>query len=51
MDIDPIGLVPLALALAAPAAWMVVRRRHGFPALAIRRQPAARPAVPERVGS
>jgi uncharacterized protein len=39
----------VALALAAPAAWMVVRRRHGFPALAGRRQRRARPApVPER---
>jgi uncharacterized protein len=45
------GVVLLALALAAPAAWMVVRRRHGFPALASRRQRDARPAVPERVSS
>jgi uncharacterized membrane protein YfcA len=33
------------VALAAPVAWMVVRRRHGFPALAVRR--SRRPAILE----
>jgi hypothetical protein len=28
------GLVLLAVAIVAPLVWMVVRRRHGFPALA-----------------
>jgi uncharacterized membrane protein YfcA len=28
------GLVLLAVAIAAPLLWMIVRRRHGFPALA-----------------
>ncbi len=28
------GLVLLAVAIAAPLIWMIVRRRHGFPALA-----------------
>jgi len=36
----------LVLALAAPVAWMVVRRRHGFPALAVRR--SRRPALVEQ---
>ena len=28
------GLVLLAAAILAPLVWMIVRRRHGFPALA-----------------
>jgi hypothetical protein len=28
------GLVLLAVAIVAPLTWMIVRRRHGFPALA-----------------
>jgi hypothetical protein len=35
------------MALAAPVAWMLVRRRHGFPALAMRRE--RRPALVEQV--
>jgi uncharacterized membrane protein YfcA len=42
------AVVLVVLALAAPAAWMVVRRRLGFPALASRR---SRPTVPERIPS
>jgi hypothetical protein len=45
------GFALIALALAAPAVWMVVRRRHGFPALASRRRSAPRAAVPERLAS
>ncbi len=41
----------LALALAAPVLWMVVRRRHGFPALGGRRNRVTRPAVAERLPS
>jgi uncharacterized protein len=45
------GIVLLLVALVAPVAWMLVRRRHGFPALmwTIRRSPApdaAHKAVP-----
>jgi uncharacterized protein len=45
------AVVLMVLALAAPAAWMVVRRRHGFPALASRRSRTGRPAVPEQIPS
>jgi uncharacterized protein len=45
------ALALLALALAAPAVWMVVRRRHGFPALASRRRQPTSPAVAERITS
>ena len=31
------GLILLAVAIAAPLVWMVVRRRHGFPAIAFGR--------------
>jgi len=31
------GLILLAVAIAAPLLWMVVRRRHGFPAIAFGR--------------
>ena len=31
------GLILLAVAVAAPLVWMVVRRRHGFPAMAFGR--------------
>jgi uncharacterized protein len=41
------GVVLAVMALAAPVAWMVVRRRHGFPALAARR--VRRPALVEQV--
>jgi uncharacterized protein len=41
----------VVLALAAPAAWMLVRRRHGFPALARRRPRTARAGVADRVPS
>jgi hypothetical protein len=40
------GIALGVLALAAPVAWMLVRRRHGFPALASRRSP--RPALVEQ---
>ena len=42
------GIVLLALVMGAPGAWMVVRRRHGFPALASRRHRVVRPSVAER---
>jgi uncharacterized membrane protein YfcA len=41
------GVVLAVMALAAPVAWMLVRRRHGFPALAMRRE--RRPALVEQV--
>jgi hypothetical protein len=31
------GIALAVLALGAPVVWMLVRRRHGFPALASRR--------------
>jgi hypothetical protein len=34
------GIVLLLVALVAPVLWMLVRRRHGFPALAPKRRPA-----------
>ena len=42
------GIVLAVLALAAPVAWMLVRRRHGFPALARRRVASREPALAER---
>jgi len=45
------AFVLIALALAAPALWMVVRHRHGFPALAGRRHRVPRAPVPERLSS
>jgi hypothetical protein len=30
------GIILLAVLIVAPLVWMVVRRRHGFPALAAR---------------
>lgn len=40
------GVALAVLALAAPVVWMLVRRRHGFPALASRRE--RRPALVEQ---
>jgi uncharacterized membrane protein YfcA len=38
------GIILLLVLLIAPLLWMVVRRRHGFPALA---RPPRRPAAPQ----
>jgi uncharacterized protein len=40
------GLVLLLVALVAPVAWMLVRRRHGFPALMWTIRPHRPPTLP-----
>jgi len=41
------GTILIVVLAVAPALWMLVRRHHGFPALARRSRPPAEPAVPE----
>lgn len=36
------GIVLAAVLVFAPLAWMLIRRRHGFPAFATRKRPSAR---------